>query len=438
MNLFETEIFKDRDYQIVENKLFDILSSTAFKESRNSENLTIVPARLKENNLRINRKIFNKNKNLEKEKFKENKMDPMKFSKLHEFFKTSILDLTNQNSGKYICFSDLYCMKSTVYRYYGSIMFILKIFYKKLVRKTNLLGNLSGIKSEEEYDKMLDAIIVGFNNFMDLDSKNDENGYNCYKNEYYLYLISEIKYNLNELSNLQKILKEMEGKSLINDYIYNRSGNKEQFKGSNSEKNKEIFIIENFIVKIKKEISDLNMNIEYNFLFINLIFFRIIFYELKNYEIKHRIMKTEDNNKLISLNKENYHIPMHNDEKWEKDIYNERYIQKKVLNRSFLMTKEVLNNLKNKNFNYTNFIKNKINSNYPSGNNFPIFNTMGNIPNLNDNNSNQYIFRKILLRKPEEEISNEILIEKDKKDSSKKHPIKNLAENLRKKIDDNY
>lgn len=197
--------------------------------------------------------------------------------------------------------------------------------------------------------------------------------------------------------------------------------------------------------------------------------FRIIFYEMKNYDIKHRIMKTENDNKLISLNKETYHIPMYNPENWEKDLTSEKYVHHKVLNRSFLMTKEVLNHLKNKTLNaktakanQQQSLNNFNNQNSPNKSNFNKSNNTdfmnSNIPQIPNkinfmsnmtnsartnpnqinkfmqNNFNQYVYSTNLLRKPEEEMSKEILIEKQKKELEKKHPMKNIAELIRKRI----
>jgi len=179
-------------------------------------------------------------------------------------------------------------------------------------------------------------------------------------------------------------------------------------------------------------------------------------------------MKTDDNNKLISLNKETYHIPMYNPEKWEKDLTNEKFIHHKVLNRSFLMTKEYLNFLKNRNpgnipikqihskaqlqkQQQMNTYSNKFPSNLnslgmqvpnkiipsPHPNN-PSQTTPNQLNKFVEKTVGQFIYSTNLLRKPEKVISKEILIEKEKKDPEKKHPIKNLAGTIRSKIDDDY
>lgn len=161
-------------------------------------------------------------------------------------------------------------------------------------------------------------------------------------------------------------------------------------------------------------------------------------------------MKTEDDNKLISKNKENYYIPMYNDERWEKDLMNEKYIHQKVLNRSFIMTRQVLENLKIRNKSQGNINASSKNignaskyNNTTRGNKF--IQNATNIAKDNPtqanqfvNHINQYVYTKHLLRMPEQEISKEILIEKEKKEFDKKHPIKIIAKNLRDDLDDEY
>jgi len=330
LKFFETDIFSEKDYDIVENKLLEVLNSKAFIESRLSKNLTLVPARLKENNLRINRKIptskfREKENNINNENHYKNlnnnneniindsnindifnlgkktnnfhglssdfnnsekRNSSIKITQLHNYFKSAIYEKTNQTTGKYICLSDVYCMKASVFRYYAAFLFILKIYYKKLDRKTYLLGKIEGLNIDEEYDKMIEAVILGLNHFIDLDQKNDENGFNCYKVEYFLFLISEIKYNLNELKNLQKIEKEIENKiqnenlnskyNLINnskgfnqnDFYKINFNHQNQTENLNKEREEMLELKEEFLKlddllrKIKKEISDINMNIE--------------------------------------------------------------------------------------------------------------------------------------------------------------------------------
>jgi len=330
---FETDIFTEKDYDIVENKLLDILNSRAFIEARLGKNLTLVPARLKENNLRINKKIptseklkkqstiYNNNINKSEENLKDKNInsilnkditlnndknitnniksgyDPLqsnfnnpqkktsvKITQLHNYFKSAIYEKMNQTTGKYICLSDVNFIKASVYRYYAAFLFILKIYYKKLDRKSYLFGKLEGVNLEDEYDKMLDAIIFGLDHFIDFDSKTDIRGFNCYKNEYFLFLISEIKYNLNELKNLQKIQREIESKLIEKQELENQqikmkyqekyysimNNNKEtsQINKIKDDEEKNNFLKEEFmnleaiLPNVKKEISDINMNIE--------------------------------------------------------------------------------------------------------------------------------------------------------------------------------
>jgi hypothetical protein len=288
--LFQTNIFNKKEYDIVENKLLEVLGSRAFIESRLQENLILVPSRIKEYNLRINRKIPNRKNKTKKEnhqekiKQKEEEIrSSLKISKIHNYFKGAIEKKLNQTSGKFICFSDMNCIKSTVYRYYGAFMYLLNVHFKKIDRKTYLFGKLKDVDIESEYDKMLDAVILGLNNFIEMDSKNDDKNYNSYKNEYFLYLISEIKFQLNDLLNLQKTLKLLDEKFTSDDYQNFRKKIKEenlikmkqhnlhkktkQNNRNNYNHDEELLsdYLENYLEiskKIKKEISDINMNIE--------------------------------------------------------------------------------------------------------------------------------------------------------------------------------
>ena len=137
-------------------------------------------------------------------------------------------------------------------------------------------------------------------------------------------------------------------------------------------------------------------------------------------------MKTENDNKLISIKKEQYHIPMYSEDKWEKDLTNEKFISKKIINNSFVMSKQVLDHLKNKPASQTfNFNKNK-----------NTFVTNMAKSNMMENTFNKYIHSTNLLRIPEDEISKEILIEKIKREDENKHPIKRMAKDLRNQTDE--
>lgn len=72
---------------------------------------------------------------------------------------------------------------------------LLKINYMKLHRKSYLLNN-----NEDDYDKMIEAILEGFYKFMIIDKYNDKDEFNIYKVEYFLVGLLELKYLLNDLS----------------------------------------------------------------------------------------------------------------------------------------------------------------------------------------------------------------------------------------------
>ena len=78
---------------------------------------------------------------------------------------------------------------------YGMIEWLIKINYLKLSRKSYLLNN-----DEDEYDKMIEAILAGFYKFMIIDKHNDKDDINIYRVEYFLVGLVELKYLLNDLS----------------------------------------------------------------------------------------------------------------------------------------------------------------------------------------------------------------------------------------------
>jgi hypothetical protein len=90
---------------------------------------------------------------------------------------------------------DILWNKHSKYRLYGMIEWLIKINYMKLNRKSYLLNN-----NEDDYDKMIDAILSGFYKFMIIDKHNDKDNINIYRVEYFLVGLMEMKYLLNDLS----------------------------------------------------------------------------------------------------------------------------------------------------------------------------------------------------------------------------------------------
>jgi len=90
---------------------------------------------------------------------------------------------------------DILWNKHSKYRMYGMIEWLIKINYLKLSRKSYLLNN-----DEDEYDKMIEAILAGFYKFMIIDKHNDKDDINIYRVEYFLVGLVELKYLLNDLS----------------------------------------------------------------------------------------------------------------------------------------------------------------------------------------------------------------------------------------------
>ena len=88
---------------------------------------------------------------------------------------------------------------------YGMIEWLIKIKYTKLNRKSYLLNN-----NEDDYDKMIEALLEGFYKFMIIDKHNDNDEINIYRVEYFLVGLLELKYLLNDLSLFKNYLTIIE------------------------------------------------------------------------------------------------------------------------------------------------------------------------------------------------------------------------------------
>ena len=136
------------------------------------------------------------------------------------------------------------------------IEWLIKINYMKLNRKSYLLNS-----NEDDYDKMIEAILSGFYKFMIIDKHNDKDNINIYKVEYFLVGLLEMKYLINDLS----IFKNYH--STITNKKHNILENQ---KKSFSKENIEILNeLEQILKMLETTLNLLNMDIEY------IIFIRI-------------------------------------------------------------------------------------------------------------------------------------------------------------------
>jgi nucleoside diphosphate kinase len=344
----EYDIFTEEQYKLVEEKLMEVLNSEIFIKSRSQENIMLTLSRLSEINLRINRSHVKRGEDQILEKTEKNEED-LKLSKnyfsttkkkipqsnfdheinFHQFFKQKedeniSTDIANKN----VLLIDIFCYKGSKYRSYAAIQYLFNIVYKKLSRKSYLLNN-----NEEEYDKMLEAILLGFNNNIQFDSPevNDSNKFNAFKVDYFLYVLSEIKFLLNDLHICkQKFRKIEDNYKILSNYhrqnLYERNQSTTEFDNSN------LLEYQRLLTALKNNINEANINLE------------ILFFELMHYDCKY-VVPLRDNKDYIVLPKERYHIPMYFEEKWERDLSSSKYIVKKKLDKSYLMDIEIVKHL---------------------------------------------------------------------------------------------
>eukprot|EP00340_Litonotus_pictus_P011065 CAMPEP_0170537366 /NCGR_PEP_ID=MMETSP0209-20121228/102671_1 /TAXON_ID=665100 ORGANISM="Litonotus pictus, Strain P1" /NCGR_SAMPLE_ID=MMETSP0209 /ASSEMBLY_ACC=CAM_ASM_000301 /LENGTH=290 /DNA_ID=CAMNT_0010838853 /DNA_START=5847 /DNA_END=6716 /DNA_ORIENTATION=- len=211
--------------------------------------------------------------------------------------------------------------KQSKYRLYAGFLWLLKINYKKINRKSQLLND-----EEEEYDRMIDTIVEGFNSGINIDSANDKLGINKFKLEYFLYGLSEMKFTLNEIELFLNHREKIEERL---DFLINSRINK-----------KEQIELDKLLTQTIKTIGNLKINLE------------IIFYELINNNISHIITQFEHYEMLV-VPRNRYYIPLNLGTQYEYDINNPRYIQTKVITTPLAMNKNSVNhyleNIKNNN-----------------------------------------------------------------------------------------
>lgn len=361
----EYDIFTETQYKIVEDKLMEVLNSEIFTKSRSQENIMLTLSRLNEMNLRISRSLNQtqshtiEKKSPEKDENNQKTEEDRKLSNnnynysatkknvsqsnydhelnFHQFFKQNEDEnISSEIANKNIFLTDIFCYKGSKYRSYAAIQYLFNIVYKKLSRKSFLLNN-----NEEEYDKMLEAILLGFNNNIQFESPevNDSNKFNAFKVDYFLYVLSEMKFVLNDLHICKKKLKKIEEKYKIlskNNYerqsLYDRNHYSNHNHTTSEFDNSYLLMHQRILTALKNNINEANINLE------------ILFFELMNYDCKH-VVHLKDNKDYIVLPKERYHIPMYFEEKWERDLNSNKYIFQKKLDKSYLMDIEIVKHL---------------------------------------------------------------------------------------------
>lgn len=124
---------------------------------------------------------------------------------------------------------------------------LIKINYMKLSRKSYLLNN-----NEDDYDKMIEAILEGFYKFIVIDRHNDKDEINIYKVEYFLVGLIELKYLMNDLS-------------IFKNYHITIMKKKQQFldkQKKNKESTQVINELEQVIKMLENTLNLINMDIE--------------------------------------------------------------------------------------------------------------------------------------------------------------------------------
>lgn len=306
------KFYNDKELNNLETMLFDILDSLAFKNSRISENIILCPFRITENSIRVSskpskikqldvlkessldkqNKIINNNDNdenksskytfdnINKKHFSLNSLDPQHEHKFHKYFKKTSNNKEDDNYNnqfhdmlrKSVSIVDMTYQKTSKYKIYGSLLWQLKVNYKKINRYSeyldlsDLINNDEYISCynpsdniEEEYDRMIDTIVNGFNSELDIDTGNDINNYNIFLIEYFLYGLSELKYTLNEIQHLNNELNQLN----INN---KKSNNNYSMTYINNNKidysNNQYTSSDDIVKKINKSIGNLKLNLE--------------------------------------------------------------------------------------------------------------------------------------------------------------------------------
>ncbi|MCQ2816495.1 MAG: hypothetical protein MJ252_04425, partial [archaeon] len=324
-------IFKPEELKAIEKKLYKILNSEIFAKTRIQQNVRLVPNRIFDNNLRANKtqstklnsnlnfvdptyeKKFHTNFKREEQRLEEldrtlanpTSKDGISISDneiLEKELKTS-LEANNLNTEDYknllsmkAYLVDLFYHNGMKYHMYAAISYLLKVYYRKIKRKSYLIRlPLTEDEIEKEYDLFLDSMIQGFESKtgMDYADANDKNGNNAYLSEYFLYCLKEVKYALNEIEFNMKILNELS-----------------QFDNLPKEDSKynQIKLFQNNLKKANEQLLKEAM--------------------ITGDEVIKSEPKPPENKKsdIYTVPRNKYYIPIELGEKYEKDIHNTKYI----------------------------------------------------------------------------------------------------------------
>ena len=400
------EFFDKDSFDIIERKMFEIFNSDIFKNTRVKENIRLMPTRINENNLRVCKNnpnviipeinsidpknemefhsIFKKNEEENYNELQESKLKTLESNNEDEdnngydikrtttaAMKTKIAELKKQEDmtkdilSKNVYLIDLFCFNGVKYHMYAAILFLIKVYYKKIHRKVNLITlPLATTKDKEkEYDRFIEAILTGFysHSHLNYSNLNDKDRYNAYHIEYFLYCLKEMKFIINECNLLkQKVY-------LIDQYLQNTGVNEKEY---------------HELIEIRDQMTKAQES--------KLEILGIIFDEAKTCPLT---QPEEDLDDYVYkyAPKERYHIPMYMKEKWETDLNNEKYMKTLKVNYSFLKNLDKLNEAKER----------------------TIYSSTGfNIAN------DYYLIKKSMLREPEKQPDKFILLDKKKKDKT--------------------
>lgn len=322
--------FSDNEISLFDSKIDKIINSESFYLSRQSNNLTLSPIRLVQENVRVGKKK-DYMKKVDIFKFEDNRsnmnvngLDPKMEINFHEYLKNiqkleenDIFDLLK----KTINIVNLSYEITSKYKLYAIFMWLIRVSYNKINRKSSLFNN-----NEEEYDNMIMSLIEGFHSEYKLEEGNlskSDSEMNIYKMEYILHGLLELKYIIKDILDYRSQVQIIDKR--INYLITQRINIKEQIE------------LDKYKNKMIKLISNMELNVE------------IIFYEIIDYDIYFK--PTNNEQKLyerVPLSR--YYIPMNFGERIVENPIDYRHEKKIAL--PMVMNQKMINiyldNIKNR------------------------------------------------------------------------------------------
>ena len=404
------------EYEIIlEKKLYEVFNSDIFDRTRSDhDNIKLVPNRIGPNNVRINKSLKSIERTLKKnlkKTYKNVSSIKLDYEKnYHDIFKSTELNIEqNEKTGnidydiinKNVYLTDIFCVNGMKYHMFASLYFLLNIIYKRINRQTELLStyfdknNKKITEINEEYDIIIDSIIKGFmsQSYINYKKNNDDNRYNAYLIEYFLYCLSEIKYYINEINYFSEKINKIDSALNIKFKGKFDQGIFDEYNEVIKEDHDEFIELTNIKENMEKILNE-------DFKIINIVLKEAIICPLQQSEDELSDYKN------IYAPKERYYIPMFLNEKWERNLDNDKYKRLERVDK-FLLNK--LDNIKDKDEREIYY-----NTGYELANNY-------------------YLVEKNLLREPDPPISDKILLEKKKYDKTgyKNKIFKNLLRNNR-------